>query len=218
MIRFIRLYDWAISPCKAILDIDGARDRAKLYRDQFRYVRARRRAEFCPAWVLGQEYGWRVRSPVDVTLDPLHQVEVEPGEAPAEAARAAAMSEIWLRQGTALAVNRSSWLHSYEFQHADGWESMFIPNGQETVEWRMGWTIEGFEPHAVMVFPSEQRPDLRVQVGILTPATMHRLSAVGLSIAISPKSVISINRGDEIARVALVHPDSLQARAEEQES
>jgi hypothetical protein len=218
MIRFIRLHDWAVLPRKRALDIDAARAKAKVYQEHFRYVRARRQAEFCSSWVLGQEYGWRVHSPVDVTLDRLDQVEVEPDDTPAEAVRAAAMSEVWVRQGTALALNRPPWLHLYEFRHRGGWESMFIPNGQGTVEWRLGWTIEGLESQSVMVFPSEQRPDLGVQMGILTPATMRRLSTIGLSIAISPRSAVSIKRGDEIARVALVHPESLKTRAEGEEA
>jgi hypothetical protein len=87
-LRFSQLQPWAIMPGKFQVDRVGARNRADLYRQSFRYVRAERRPEHCAPWVMGQELGWRVHSPVDVTLTPLEQIEVEADADPEGAATA----------------------------------------------------------------------------------------------------------------------------------
>jgi len=118
-VEFRAIQPWALLPRTAVVDHEAARERAKVYREHFRYVRAERQPEFCAPWVLGQEIGWRVVSPIDVTLGPLPQIEIDPGDAPETAVRAVAMSQMWQRERTALTVQRPSWLHLYQFRHND---------------------------------------------------------------------------------------------------
>jgi len=214
MISFKPLVPWALPPRKASSDRRGARERARLYRENFRWLRAERQAEFCTPWVLGHELGWRIDSPIDVTLNPLEQIEVDPGTDPQAAAQAAAKTELWVRDGTALTMDRPSWLHLYQFRRDDRWENMFIPNGEDTIEWRLGFTITGVDDHSVLVFPSDHHPELGVKVGVLTSASLQRLEATGFSIAVSPNRRVPIRRGQEIARIVLLHPESLKARAD----
>ncbi|MFN8074145.1 MAG: hypothetical protein U0Q15_01850 [Kineosporiaceae bacterium] len=216
MISFRQVHEWAICPSKADVDVAAARDRAKMYREHFRYVRAERQAEFCAPWVLGQELGWRVSSPIDVTVGPLTQVELTPDEDPATAVKAAGLSELWTRETTALAVQRTSWLHLYQFRSTEGnWENTFVPNGADTVEWRLGWAIDGVEKHSLLVLPSPRLPELDVQIGVFTPPMLRRMSRQGCSLPIRPQRPVPIRRGDEIARIVLLHPDSLSVRASE---
>ena len=91
---------------------------------------------------------------------------------------------------------------------------MFIPNGEDTIEWRLGFTITGVDDHSVLVFPSDHHPELGVKVGVLTSASLQRLEATGFSIAVSPNRRVPIRRGQEIARIVLLHPESLKARAD----
>jgi hypothetical protein len=172
-------------------------------------VRADRRPEFCAPWVLGRELGWRISSPIDVTIDPLRQIEVDPGDDPTAALRASGKSELWMRERTAIAVDRPSWLHLYQFRSGDQWENMFVPNGADSVEWRLGWAVDGVDSHSMLVMPSENCPDLGVQVGVLTAGTLRRMREHGCSVPISPRRSVSVRRGDEIARIVLLHPDSL---------
>ncbi|WP_250032673.1 hypothetical protein [Paractinoplanes maris] len=208
--KFVRLQPWAVLPERRTVDLDAAKERERLYRENFRHLRAARQPEFCAPWVLGQRVGWRILSPVDVTVAPLPQVEIS-GEETEAAAAAVGRSEVWLRSGTALAMDRPPWLHLYEFRDGDGWGSMFVPNGQGTVEWRMGWSPDDFQPMSVLVFPSEDLPDLGVMVGVLTPASLDRMHGTGFSIAIQPRRELGIRRGQEIARIVLVGPESLRA-------
>jgi hypothetical protein len=132
---------------------------------------------------------------------------------PEAAVRAASMSEMWQRERSALTVQRTPWLHLFQFRHGDQWENMFIPNGAATVEWRMGWAIDGVEDGAIMVFPSEAKPDLGVHVGVLTAAVLRRMTAPGFSVPISPSGPVTVRRGEEIARIVYLRPESLTVRA-----
>lgn len=78
---------------------------------------------------------------------------------------------------------------------------MFLPNGLGTLEWRQGWTVEGWDEIGLLVIPSPLLPDLGVEVGLLSPATLKRIESKGISIAIAPKCRVEIRRGDEIARL-----------------
>ena len=209
MIRFCEVRPWAILPHKATMDLTSARQRASMYREQFRYVRANRQPEFCAPWVLGRELGWRISSPIDVTIDPLRQIEVDPGDDPTAALKASGKSELWMRERTAIAVDRPSWLHLYQFRSGDQWENMFVPNGADSVEWRLGWAVDGVDSHSMLVMPSEGCPDLGVQVGVLTAGALQRMREHGCSVPISPRRSVSVRRGDEIARIVVLHPDSL---------
>jgi len=208
--KFERLHPWAVLPGRRTVDIDAAKERERLYRENFRHLRAARQPEFCAPWVLGQRVGWRIFSPVDVTITPLPQVEIS-GEETEVAAAAVGKQEVWLRSGTALAMERPPWLHLYQFRDGDGWGSMFVPNGQDSVEWRLGWMPDDFQPMSVMVFPSEDLADLGVLVGVLTAASLERMQSTGFSLAIRPRGEIPIRRGQEIARMVLVGPESLRA-------
>jgi hypothetical protein len=203
------MHPWAVLPRKWTSDLVAAREQRQLYRDHFRYVRAERRREFCAPWVLGQELGWRVASPVDITIGPLPQTEIDPGDAPQDAVRAAGRSELWMRERTGLAVERPEWLHLYQFGQKGHWENMFLPNGQGSVEWRLGWNVEPPDGYAVLVMPSDALPALGVLVGVLTSATLQRKRVGGFSLPICPRQEVTISRGQEIARIVLLHPDSI---------
>ncbi|MCU7820434.1 hypothetical protein [Kitasatospora sp. DSM 101779] len=207
--KFHALQPWALVPERRTVDIEAAKERERLYSDNFRFLRAARQPEFCAPWVLGQRIGWRIPSPVDVTLSPLPQVEISAQEAEAAAA-AVGKQEVWLRSGTALAMDKPPWLHLFQFREGDGWGSMFVPNGRGTVEWRLGWMPEDVAPLSVLTFPSEELPDLGVQVGVLTAASLGRMESSGFSIAVSPRTTVHVRRGQEIARIVLVGPESLR--------
>lgn len=213
MAEFRQLYPWALEPVRHRIDRNAAQERAKVYRDHFRFVRAERQAEFCPPWVLGQELGWQVRSPVDVTLGPLPQIEITADAPLAEdGLRAGGMSELWVREAAAVAVDRTNWLHLYQFRgRGEGWENMFVPNGGGTVEWRQGWAVALPDTYSLLILPLEQTPELGVQTGVLPPASLRRMAeGAGFSLPISPTGAVAVTRGQPIARIVALHPDSLK--------
>jgi hypothetical protein len=163
---------------------------------------------------MGQEAGWRVLSPIDVTLSPLEQSEVLTDRNEAKSAVAAAnKSEIWTRNDSSLAVHKTNWLHLYQHQTESGWENMFLPNGVGTVEWKLGWAAEIPKGYFLMVMPEpESPPEIEVPIGILSSTVVSRLKT-GLSLAIRPMKQVHVTRGQPIARLMLLHSESLQARS-----
>lgn len=218
-VAFHRLYAWAIEPRRHTVDRHAARADATVYRESFRYVRAERRPQMCAPWVMGAELGWRVHSPIDVTLTPLDQLEVDSAET-TEASRVTGRSELWGRERSHLAVERTSWLRLFQFSTARGWENMFLPNGAGTVEWRLGWAADIPRGYFLLVMPSDAGPaGLEIPTGVLSNTVTTRMSAeAGASLAIRPTSTIPVKRGQEIARIVLLHADSLQAAAAYPES
>jgi len=214
-VQFYKAQPWAVLPSKVQVDRGAARERAETYLKHFRFIRAERRPENCPPWVMGTEIGWRVRSPVDVDFTELRQVEIDASSDPAEAAKAVNRPELWGRERSHLAVGKNSWLHLYQFQTERGWENMFTPNGAGTVEWRLGWGAVLPRGYFFLILPSDPAGPLGVPAGVMTSTVVNRLSSQGgMSLAVHPPPTpVSVTRGQEIARIIPLHADSLQAVA-----
>lgn len=211
-VRFQQLRPWALVPTEYRVDRSRVRDDARTYRESFRFVRAERRPELCPPWVMGQELGWRINSPIDIQFTPLDQVEVIADDAEA-AGSATGRSELWKRERSHLAVHRSTWLHLYQYETQHGWENMFVPNGLGTVEWRLGWAADIPRGYFLLMLASERAGSPEVPTGILSSTAVSKMNnSGGLSVAMRPTN-LTIARGQEIARLILLHADSLQATA-----
>lgn len=205
---FTSLYSWSLPPTKYEVKLSEARSRRDHFRGSFTHLRAERQPEFCPPWVQGATIGWRIKSPVDISLSPVQQTEITCSEDPAVSARAVGMNQVWRRDNAALAVESCAWMGAYEFETPEGAQSMFIPNGLGTVEWRLGWTATYPEGYGLLTIPSPECIDLGVQVGFFSVSTIGRLRSKGLSIAISPRSNFTLHRGDEIARIVPVSKEA----------
>src|SRR4029077_14660908 len=81
---FSAVHAWAILPRKVKIDPKPKQEEIRMMAENFRWVRFTRSAELCWPWRLGQEIGWVVESPVTVSMDALHDVEVA---SPAEVLR-----------------------------------------------------------------------------------------------------------------------------------
>lgn len=195
------MHRWAILPKKHVADVESARARREIMRQNFVHLRAERQPEFCPPWVQGATLGWRIFSPIDVTLTPLEQVEVAGGDSVEASARAVGKRQIWTRGDATIALDPPTWLNAYEFETDNGRQSMFLPNALGTVEWRQGWTVEDWNDIGLLIIPSPKTPSLGVEIGLLSPATLKRIAPKGISIAVAPSCEIKIKRGDEIARL-----------------
>lgn len=211
-VPFRQLQPWAVLPSKYQVDRQRSRNDAEIYRENFRFVRAERRPEHCAPWAMGRELGWQVHSPVDIAFSPLDQTELDGVSEPEAAGRAANRTELWQREKTYLAVEKTGWLHLHQFRTGRGWENMFLVNGAGSVEWRLGWTADIPHGYFLLVLPLENTPRLEVTVGILSSSITARMATEhGLSIAVKPTAQTTVHRGQPIARIVL-HADSLQAK------
>ncbi|GAA2507716.1 hypothetical protein [Winogradskya humida] len=209
---------WALVPQAHRIDRRGAREERDAYHDHFRYKRITRLASDCPPWVLGQELGWVVRSPITVEMTPVGDIDfgLPEGEDLRVVGNKVGRSEMWRRGAGWIATRDTDWLRFHDFQTPAGWESMFLPNGAGTVEWRLGWGIQIPERYFVMVLGMAE-PGLTVPVGVIPARTANAMTSQGgFSIAIEPTRTVKLNRGDPVARIVLLHPESLQATVAEE--
>ncbi|MEU2956990.1 hypothetical protein ABZ633_38775, partial [Streptomyces xanthochromogenes] len=116
-----------------------------------------------------------------------------------------------------IATGDASWLHLGDYRTpTGGWEGMFIPNGQGTVEWRLGFAAQIPPGTFLMVMPPPIpcAPGLGVPLGVIPAKAVNAMAdRGGMSIAVQIDHPVSIHRGQEIARIVLLHPDSLRATA-----
>ena len=219
-IEVSRQYPWAILPAKHRADRACEREAAAIYAEHFRYVRRVRSATACPPWVMGQELGWIISSPVDVTMDRLDDIQFG-AESDADMAAVGHMldrTEVWQRGSGWIATKSAGWLRFTQFRgYDDGWEAMFVPNGQGSVEWRLGWSAR-IPDDMFLLFMGLDNQSLQVPMGIMTAKHVNRTAETGgMSIAVRPVREITITRGTPIARMVLLHRDTLQARFAEME-
>ncbi|WP_405970086.1 hypothetical protein OG496_07265 [Streptomyces sp. NBC_00988] len=212
-VTFSQLQPWALVPDESRVNRAEARAERDVYREHFRYKRVTRLPVDCPPWVLGQELGWVVRSPVSVEMAPLGDVDFD---VPAEeelrsVGRKINRSEVWHRNNAWIATQDSGWLRLHDYRANGTWESMFLPNGMGTVEWRLGWGVHIPERYFLMVM-GMAFPGLDVPMGVIASKTVNAMAdRGGFSIAVHPTRPLKVGRGDPVARVVLLHADSLRS-------
>lgn len=218
-VRVRRLHEWAILPYKEHIDRAGPRQEADLLARHFRYHRQFRRPEACPPWVMGQELGWTVVSPISVTVSPLDDIQVAAADSELpEAGRLLGRDEFWRRGEGYIAAGRNDWLRTHQFRGIDGgWQGMFLPNGQGSVEWRLGWSIQIPEGCFLMVTAPDNANGIEIPTGVLTDRQVNRTweEEGGFSAAMRPLRRVALTRGQPIARIVLLTRETLQARIEE---
>ncbi|MCC6677202.1 MAG: hypothetical protein IT436_08660 [Phycisphaerales bacterium] len=215
-VAFRRKFPWAIPPERERIATDDLKDYAATAEREFRWHRAGRVPELCWPWRLAAELGWVIRCPVDLRMEPFRDFEVGAGpEHRAGLDDILRDYDLWMHHATPLAVSKpeSRWMKLHDFQSEHGWQSMFIPNGRGTVEWHLGWDCDWPADAFALFLPYRFGGPLEVIPGILDARHLAAAGAkLGVSMAVKPVAECELRRGDPIARLVLLHADSLKAR------
>ncbi|WP_156029577.1 hypothetical protein [Ancylobacter sp. FA202] len=145
-----------------------------------------------------------------MTFDQLDEIQFHCEEA--ELARFASENgivEVWRRQSAFIGFRSATGFRRFDFKSGDHWEAMFLPNGENTWEWRLGLDIHCDDSQLILVLPGHDIPNLAVVPGVMTGKQLSGGNGVGLSIAVKPLGRSHIGRGDPIARLAFI--DSFSA-------
>jgi hypothetical protein len=222
-IMFRQVHPWAILPRKHKVNPKPKREEAQLMANHFAWVRASRSAELCWPWRMSQELGWIVESPVTITMDAFHDVEaVCPPSKLSYVSMIANASENWNfadANGKSERVHftrNAGWTALYDFMvPGGGMERMFFINGQGSVEWVLGWEAIIPPTYSMLILPYGSIANLEVMMGVLDSRTLQKREGHtnGLAIPIRPTGKVTLQRGQPIARIVLLHADSLKARA-----
>lgn len=212
MVEVRARYPWAILPAKCKVGVESAKNDAAMYAENFRWMRSDRVPELCWPWRLGHEIGWTIASPVDIRMDRIDDVELAADVEGVEAfAAAAGYSALWRRGKNFIGIRNAGWLRQAEVKTDRGWEAMFVPNGGGSLEWHLGWDLEIPAGYFLLVFGMEELPDLEVPVGVMDSKALGRLNQTsGMAIAVRPRRPVSIARGQPVARMVLLHADSVK--------
>lgn len=215
LIEFEALFEWALLPVHArtkhkaektvTADIVGGHG--------FKWLRTGRQAERCAPFTLAADLGWYLQSPVDVTLPCLAQVPFDPGHHPIEAvAQRLALKEVWERGTHPIGLPCETGLRRYDIDLGTHDEPMFLPNGENSWEWRLGLSVRCDTNLALLVL-SPPETDGIVVPGILFGKTLNIMGkSVGLSIAVRPRRELTYRRGDDIAWLVPVDRANLGRR------
>lgn len=212
---FAKTLPWAILP-RARVEREQRGEGADSNYDSFRYLRNSRRKENCWPWRLYDQMGWDICSPVDVTVEPLLDVEISASLEQDEIlsiAGNANLKELWRRGDSYIAFPSSNWLRLYDFDRDGRWVPMFTPNGQGTVEWNLGWSVEIPDDMAILILNAENSI-----VGIDVPGGVilakKAKSFIDFSIAVHISKRVHVKRGDVIARLLPIAKSSLKVSTE----
>ncbi|MBF6169202.1 hypothetical protein IU486_31360 [Streptomyces gardneri] len=213
-IQIKKLYDWALLPEKPRVDRIAAATESDFLQQHFRFHRKFRYPEICPPWVLGQEWGWHILSPISLNLTPLDDVQVAADAQPEAAGRVLSVTEFWNRGEGYIAMRNNNWIKSFQYRNRGGaWEAMFLPNGAGTVEWHLGWAMKLPEEYLLLVTSLDDQGGLQVPTGMMTARQVNSTwDSTGISVAIRPLEQTRIERGQPFCRIAVVHRSCLQAK------
>ena len=222
-ITFRKVHPWAILPKKPKIDPKPKREEARLMAEHFAWVRASRSAELCWPWRMSQELGWIVESPVTVTMEAFHDVEALcPPDKLRYVSMLANATENWNFNGDDGKSQRlhftrnAGWTALYDFiVPGGGMEHMFFINGLGSVEWVLGWEAVIPPNYSMLILPFGPIPNLEVMMGVLEARTLAKREGQthGISIPVRPTGRVPLQRGQPIARIVLLHEDSLKASA-----
>jgi len=207
-ITFRRLIQTAILPEKEKLAKPELLDR------EARWIKNRRVKGVCWPYRSAKELGWTLYSPVDVAIHPLSEIQTTMDK-PEEFARLKQLTDMdeWVQKDDILlGVKPSSWYKIHEYEYEGRYRSMFIPNGEGTLEWRLGWSVDIPDDHLLLIQPIEMK-DARfiVHPGLLMGTSVQSVQLhLGLPIAFEPLQPCKIIRGEPLAKL-FVLPKSVLA-------
>lgn len=207
-ITFRRLIQTAILPEKEKLAKPELLDR------EARWIKNRRVKGVCWPYRSAKELGWTLYSPVDVAIHPLSEIQTTMDK-PEEFARLKQLADMdeWVQKDDILlGVKPSSWYKIHEYEYEGRYRSMFIPNGEGTLEWRLGWSVDIPDDHLLLIQPIEMK-DARfiVHPGLLMGTSVQSVQLhLGLPIAFEPLQPCKIIRGEPLAKL-FVLPKSVLA-------
>ncbi|TXM76603.1 hypothetical protein FV218_06575 [Methylobacterium sp. WL69] len=178
--------------------------------EEFKWLANGRKSSNCAPVALVSSIGWSVISPIDVSLSPIDDVQFKCIDSELENTMSTlGLAEVWRRGESFIGLKSKSGLRLFDFKVDDHWEPMFLPNGEGTIEWRLGFDII-LDTGLYVWIQGAEFEGLDVVQGIISSKILSRMSKTGFSIAIRPTGAVHIRAGDTIARIFIVNKDFIK--------
>jgi len=208
-IVFSSQFDWAICPVKPH-ELDPKLPKQPDSMD-FRWKSFDRVSGVCGPYQIGSRMGWYLLSPVDVTLRPFTDFCFScPEEELARAIKDMGLQEVWLREKCYIGVQENLGLKLFDFWENGNTQTMFLPNGEGSLEWKIGVNVR--LPETASLFIQDAGSDgFTTLPGVIGAKTVQsNFLNRGMSIAVRPNRTTTIRRGDVIGRLLVFDEQSLQ--------
>ncbi|HFK1754518.1 TPA: hypothetical protein ACGXP3_005003 [Bacillus cereus] len=210
-IKFIKMNEWAILPEKNILE-----NREIYHGDDLRWIKNNRIKGACWPYKMAHDLGWIIKSPIDIQLEPVEEVQVQCEDYELQELGAQLNIDFWVRrEKTFLGIKPDGWFRVHQAKVNGNWQSLLIPNGEYTFEWRLGWGIKIPKDFVVMILPVDGNDGFVVHPGILTEKSLDKFNeGLGFSLAFEPKKKTFIKRGTPLAKIIIFHNSALHLKSE----
>lgn len=210
-IVFKKLNDWAVIPERPNIE------KVQVSKNQdLRWIENNRVKGACYPYRMASNLGWIIKSPIDVDVYPVEekQVKCEPQEL--EEIGSLLDINFWVkRQDIYIGVKPDGWFRIHQAKVNDNWHNLFIPNGEGSFEWRLGWNVQLPDDYVLMFLPLFDENNFKVHPGILTKKSLNKFDAgLGISIAFEPIKKFSIKRNMPLGRMVIFHKSALSLKTE----
>ncbi|MCR6850045.1 MULTISPECIES: hypothetical protein [Bacillus] len=210
-VKFIKLTDWALLPMKEIVSNEQFDDAA------FRWNKKRRVKGACWPYKMAKEIGWTVFSSIDVEIHPVTEMQVQcKNQYELEELHSLTDIDFWVKRDQGyIGVKPDGWFRVHQAKVDGVWQCMFIPNGEGSFEWKLGWGIEIPDDYMLLFQPLENQEAFIVHPGLLPAKRLSTFNrGLGLPIAFEPKTKKTIRRGDPIAKLLVLHKSAMSLNEE----
>lgn len=214
VVTFLKLQDWSIPPEKEIIT------KEEPSANNIRWMHNSRVKGSCWPYKIAKEIGWVIKSPIDVEIEPVSELQVRCNSNELEEIQQYSGIDFWVKREEAyIGVKPDGWFRIHQAKVDDVWQPMFIPNGERSFEWKLGWGIEIPEDFVLLFQPLEYVSDFIVHPGVIPSKRLSAFNQVGLGmpIAFEPLRKAKINKGDPIAKLLVVHKSILNLKCEVRE-
>lgn len=210
-IKFIQLHDWVIVPEKADPINISVTEHSNL-----RYSQRNRQSGMCYPYKAAHNLGWILKSPFDIEIEPIEK-EYQLNCTTNELSELGHMLGIdyWIKRDPIfLGVFPSGWFRIHQALINNHWISLFNPNGDKSLEWRLGIGIDIPSDYMVLFLPLEEQKKIKVHQGILTKKTLDLgiETGLGISLAIEPCYKSLIRKGEPIAKMLIIEKKSINQK------
>lgn len=213
-IKFIKLTDWTMLPKKEEMQNTEFEDQG------IRWIKNKRIKGKCWPYKMAKKVGWTIVSPIDITAEPVQELQVSGDEGDLENIKELTGINFWVkREDTYIGVKPDGWFRVHQAQKDGSWHPMFIPNGEGSFEWKLGWGIEIPKDYVMLFQPLEAQKDFIVHPGLLTSKKLSEFNqrSIGLPIAFEPLQTTQIKRGDPLAKMLIIHKSIMYLKSEVKE-
>lgn len=197
---FVKRFGWSLLP-KTLHELEPVLHTLEL-QDEFRWLREGRQSSRCPSFVNAQRLVHVFCSPIDICLSPSDQFtfDCEFNDL-AQFQKDTGTNEVWRRNGKFIGICKASGLKKFDFRVGEKWESMFLPNGENSWEWRLGLNFDVPVDCSVLVFDEPTLPSIEIVPGVFSNKQILSMNEnSGISIAFRVKQTVYLKRGTPIAR------------------